>query len=144
MQSGIEREAQVGALFPVNLTEGNEMAAANEAERIFERLRTQLKARLGVEVYSSWFGRMKLAEASKGVVRLSVPTAFLKSWINGHYLDVIAELWRQEEPELFRIEIIVRSATRPPTMRLPSAILHISPSLFVLAPRCWPRATWDT
>ena len=89
------------------------MAAANEAERIFERLRTQLKARLGVEVYSSWFGRMKLAEASKGVVRLSVPTAFLKSWINGHYLDVIAELWRQEEPELFRIEIIVRSATRP-------------------------------
>ena len=113
MQSGIEREAQVGALFPVNLTEGNEMAAANEAERIFERLRTQLKARLGVEVYSSWFGRMKLAEASKGVVRLSVPTAFLKSWINGHYLDVIAELWRQEEPELFRIEIIVRSATRP-------------------------------
>ena len=113
MQSGIEREAQARALFPVNLTEGNEMAAANEAERIFERLRTQLKARLGIEVYSSWFGRMKLAEASKGVVRLSVPTAFLKSWINGHYLDVIAELWRQEEPELFRIEIIVRSATRP-------------------------------
>ncbi|MEP9386634.1 chromosomal replication initiator protein DnaA [Mesorhizobium sp. KR9-304] len=89
------------------------MVAASEAERIFERLRTQLKARLGTEVYSSWFGRMKLAEASKGVVRLSVPTAFLKSWINGHYLDVIAELWRQEEPELFRIEIIVRSATRP-------------------------------
>ena len=112
MQSGIEREAPGGRLFPVNLTEGNEMAAANDAEKIFERIRTQLKARLGGEVYSSWFGRMKLAEASKGVVRLSVPTAFLKSWINGHYLDLIAELWRHEEPELLRIEVVVRSATR--------------------------------
>jgi chromosomal replication initiator protein len=55
---------------------------------------------------------MKLAEASKGNIRLSVPTAFLKSWINGHYLDLIAELWRQEEPDLFRVEIVVRSATR--------------------------------
>ena len=112
MQSGIESGAHGGPLFPVNLTEGDEMATANDAEKIFERTRTQLKAKLGSEVYSSWFGRMKLAEASKGVVRLSVPTAFLKSWINGHYLDLIAELWRQEEPELFRIEIVVRSATR--------------------------------
>jgi len=112
MQSGIEREAHGGLSFPVKLTGGNEMAAANDADRIFERTRTQLKARLGGEVYSSWFGRMKLAEASKGVVRLSVPTAFLKSWINGHYLDLIAELWREEQPELLRIEIVVRSATR--------------------------------
>ena len=89
------------------------MAVPTDAERIFERVKTQLKARLGSEVYSSWFGRMKLAEASKGTARLSVPTAFLKSWINGHYIDLIAELWRQEEPDLFRIEIVVRSATRP-------------------------------
>ena len=113
MQSGIERGAHGGLLFPVNLTEGNEMAASNDAEKIFERIKDAVEGTgLGSEVYSSWFGRMKLAEASKGVVRMSVPTAFLKSWINGHYLDLIAELWRQEEPDLFRIEIIVRSATR--------------------------------
>jgi chromosomal replication initiator protein len=112
MQSGIEREALGGLLFPVKITGGNDMAAAHEAETIFERMRTQLKARLGGEVYSSWFGRMKVDEASKGIVRLSVPTAFLKSWINGHYLDLIAELWREEQPDLLRIEIVVRSATR--------------------------------
>ena len=53
------------------------MAASEDAEKIFERVKAQLKARLGGEVYSSWFGRMKLAEASKGIVRISVPTAFL-------------------------------------------------------------------
>ena len=81
-------------------------------EKTFERVKVQLKARLGGEVFSSWFGRMKLAEASKGVTRLSVPTAFLRSWINGHYLDLISELWRQEEPDVLKVEIIVRSATR--------------------------------
>ena len=87
---------------------------ASGAEQIFERIRTQLKARLGTEVYSSWFGRMKLAEASRGVVRLSVPTAFLRSWINGHYVDLIAELWKAEEPALLKLEIVVRSPTRHP------------------------------
>ena len=67
-----------------------------------------MKAKLGSEVYSSWFGRMKLTEAAKGFVRISVPTAFLKSWINSHYLDLITELWRQEEPELLKVEIIAQ------------------------------------
>lgn len=112
MHSGIEGDANYGFLFPINLTEGDEMAASSDAEKNFERVKAQLKARLGGEVYSSWFGRMKLAEASKGLVRISVPTAFLKSWINGHYLDLITELWRQQEPDLFKIDIVVRSATR--------------------------------
>lgn len=88
------------------------MAASSDAEQKFERVKAQLKARLGAEVYSSWFGRMKVAEASRGIVRISVPTAFLRSWINGHYLDLIAELWRHEDPDLLKIEIVVRTATR--------------------------------
>lgn len=78
----------------------------------FDRIKTQLKARLGTEVYSSWFARMKLVEATKDVVRISVPTAFLRSWINSHYLDVVHELWKQEEPSLKKVEVIVRTATR--------------------------------
>ena len=112
MQSGIEGGANGGLLLPINLIEGKDMAASSGAEKNFERVKAQLKARLGSEVYSSWFGRMKLAEASKGIVRISVPTAFLKSWINSHYLDLIGELWRQQDPDLFRIEIVARSATR--------------------------------
>lgn len=88
------------------------MATPADADQRFERVRAQLKARLGSEVYSSWFGRMQLAEASKGVVRMSVPTAFLRSWINGHYLDLVSELWKQESPDILKVEVIVRTATR--------------------------------
>ncbi len=113
MQSGIERELTGDLPFPGTFVGGHDMAASSDAEQKFERVKTQLKARLGAEVYSSWFGRMKVAEASRGIVRISVPTAFLRSWINGHYLDLIAELWKREDPEILKIEIVVRTATRP-------------------------------
>ena len=113
MHSGIEGRADYGLLFPRDLIEGNAMAAVGtEPDKTFDRVKTQLKARLGTEVFSSWFARMKLAENSKGVVRLSVPTAFLRSWINGHYLDLLGELWRQQEPDVIKIEVIVRTTTR--------------------------------
>jgi len=91
---------------------GDDMTQVDAATQTFERVKAQLKARLGTEVYSSWFQRMKLAEASKSLVRISVPTAFLRSWINSHYLDLIVELWRVEEPDLLKLEIVVRSAAR--------------------------------
>ena len=85
---------------------------SSSAAGIFERTKTQLKARLGKEVYASWFERMKLVEADSGVVRLSVPTTFLRSWITNHYLDLIHEIWSADSPGLLKVEILVRSAVR--------------------------------
>ncbi|PSJ57903.1 chromosomal replication initiator protein DnaA [Pseudaminobacter soli (ex Li et al. 2025)] len=112
MHNGIDKEAKSDFLFPVNLIEGNEMTGSSGAEKTFDRVKAQLKARLGSEVYSSWFGRMKLAEASKGLVRISVPTAFLRSWINSHYLELISEIWKAEDSEVLKVDIVVRTATR--------------------------------
>lgn len=80
--------------------------------KTFERVKTQLKARLGTEVYTSWFERMKLVDATSSIVRLSVPTTFLRSWISSHYLDLILELWKADTASILRIEIVVRSAVR--------------------------------
>ena len=118
MQSGVERETGGGFSFhnPA-ATRKEEGGSACGSTAVFDRVRAQLKARLGSEVYSSWFGRMKLAETSKGVVRISVPTAFLRAWINGHYLDLITELWKKEEPTVLKVEIVVRTATRSMPVR---------------------------
>ena len=88
------------------------MAHGGDAEDIFQRVLKKLKARVGSDVFNSWFVRMKLAEGSKSVVRLSVPTPFLRTWISSHYLKDIETLWREDNPDLMRLEIIVRSATR--------------------------------
>jgi chromosomal replication initiator protein len=79
---------------------------------LFERVSALLKAKVGADVYASWFGRLKLHSVSKSVVRLTVPTTFLKSWINNRYLDLITSLFQEEDREILKVEILVRSAAR--------------------------------
>ncbi|MBX3578250.1 MAG: chromosomal replication initiator protein DnaA [Rhizobiaceae bacterium] len=114
------------SLFQGDVFEGNsDMAASNsaDAERMFERVKAQLRARVGTEVFSSWFKQMKLEEMSGGVVRISVPTAFLRSWINSHYIDLLGELWRAERPNLLKVELVLRNATRPGRVTEPEQTL---------------------
>ncbi|MGO4565277.1 chromosomal replication initiator protein DnaA [Rhizobium sp. 2YAF20] len=79
---------------------------------LFERVSARLKAQVGPDVYASWFARLKLHSHSKSVVRLTVPTTFLKSWINNRYLDLITSLFQAEDAEILKVEILVRTATR--------------------------------
>jgi chromosomal replication initiator protein len=81
-------------------------------DALFERFSARLKAQVGPEVYASWFGRLKLHSNSKSVIRLSVPTTFLKSWINNRYLDLITSIFQAEDAEILKVEILVRTASR--------------------------------
>lgn len=81
-------------------------------DALFERFSARLKAQVGPDVYASWFGRLKLHSISKSVVRLSVPTTFLKSWINNRYLDLITSIFQAEDSEILKVEILVRTASR--------------------------------
>ena len=91
---------------------GAMMEPSGKPDDVFERVRAQLRARLGNEVFSNWFGQMKLAERSRSAVQLSVPTVFLRQWINAHYVELIGELWRKDEPSVLKVEVVVRSTTR--------------------------------
>jgi chromosomal replication initiator protein len=112
MKTGFAEEPRLGSFPTSALVQSGDVSASHRSDQAFERVKTQLKVQLGGEVYASWFGRMKLEEVSKGLVRLSVPTAFLKTWINSHYLDAISTLWKREDASVLRVEVIVRSATR--------------------------------
>lgn len=92
-----------------------------EAGRIFERVAARLKARIGKEAYMSWFGRLQLDEYGRNQVRLSVPTAFLRSWINNHYANLLCDLWKEENPDILRIDIVVRSMNRKAPLAAPAA-----------------------
>jgi chromosomal replication initiator protein len=74
------------------------------------RVKGRLRAEIGEDVFSSWFARMDLEGLQEGTVRLSVPTRFLKSWIQSHYAEKLLSCWQSEENEVNRIEVTVRSA----------------------------------
>ena len=82
---------------------------SSEKER-WGRVKQRLRVEVGDDVYSSWFARMDLDAIEGDVVRQSVPTRFLKSWIQAHYLEKVLACWKAEEPGLRRVELTVRTA----------------------------------
>jgi chromosomal replication initiator protein len=76
----------------------------------WSRVKQRLRAEVGDDIFSSWFARMELDGLDEDAVRLSVPTRFLKSWIQAHYAERVLACWRAEQPLLRRIEVMVRSA----------------------------------
>ncbi|MCQ0989437.1 chromosomal replication initiator protein DnaA [Jiella sp. LLJ827] len=77
-----------------------------------ERVKARLKAQLGQDIFMSWFQRMKLDNLGKGICQVSVPTAFLRSWIQSHYQELLTEIFADEVPGTLRVDIVVRSAVR--------------------------------
>lgn len=47
----------------------------------WQRVKERLRAELGEDIYTSWFGRMEFEAVEAGAVRVSVPTRFLRKWI---------------------------------------------------------------
>jgi chromosomal replication initiator protein len=74
------------------------------------RVKQRLRAELGEDIFSSWFARMDLDGIENGTARLSVPTRFLKSWIQGHYFERVLACWKSENPAIEIIDLVVRSA----------------------------------
>ena len=73
-----------------------------------------LRAKLGDDIFNSWFGRIELEAVAGGQVRLSVATRFLKSWIDAHYLGIITAALTAEFDEPVRIRVVVRDRTTIP------------------------------
>src|SRR5205085_899905 len=83
---------------------------SNGQQESWSRVKERLRADVGDDVYSSWFARMDLEAIEEGAVRLSVPTRFLKSWIQSHYAERVLACWQAQETKVTRVELIVRSA----------------------------------
>jgi chromosomal replication initiator protein len=85
--------------------------AANHAEA-WQRVCRRLRAELGEDVFNSWFGRLELDEIQDDIARLSVPTKFLKSWIQSHYTDRIVTALASEVVGVASLAIAVRTSGR--------------------------------
>jgi chromosomal replication initiator protein len=96
---------------------------SNADQESWSRVKERLRAEVGDDIYSSWFARMDLEAIEEGAVRLSVPTRFLKSWIQSHYAERVLACWQAQDAKVGRIELIVRSAV------LRSAVVKAKPEL---------------
>ncbi len=74
-------------------------------ETVAGRLRTEI----GEAAFQSWLKPMTVRSFADGIVRISVPTRFMRDWAAAHYQDRIGELWREENPGVEKIDVFVQS-----------------------------------
>ncbi len=67
-----------------------------------------LRARLGEEIYSSWFASMEFEDFDGRVVRATVPVKFLKNWIQNHYSDDLLQCCAEEFTGVERVDVALR------------------------------------
>ncbi len=77
------------------------------------RVRGRLRADVGDAAFRSWLKPLTMVGAKQGVVRMSVPTRFMRDWVVSHYAERIQNLWQEEGVGIVRVEIVVQPPPRP-------------------------------
>ena len=103
-------------------------AADQGAAETWARVKRRLRAELGEDIFSRWFGRLELDSVVDRCAYLTVPTRFLKSWIESHYTDRVLALYRAESTHLDRVVIAVRNGVcrDPSALRRPTEVSRLS------------------
>ncbi len=138
--------AEAYALYAIPRIQETEMSApahspsAGDHGAAWLRTQRRLRAELGEDIYLSWFARIELESLdAAGLAHLSVPTRFLKSWIQSHYADRILRAFQTEVPDVQRIELSLRTAGgRAPAPRSPApngAAVQVRPGAVTPAPQ---------
>ena len=67
-------------------------------------IQSQMKDKLGLEVYESWLKKINYVEEFNNYILLTVPTRFIRDWITSRYLDQILQIIRNYKKDIIRIE----------------------------------------
>jgi chromosomal replication initiator protein len=101
-----------------------------------QKVRKMLRARLGDDVYTSWFRSLEFDGVDHGTVRVSVPVKFLRNWIQSHYSDDLLACCKLEFEGVERIEVVLRQPGGGQPRQQPDPANR--------EPRLDPAATTDT
>ncbi len=94
------------------------MMATGELSQRWQRIAQRLRAELGDDLYTSWFARVEPEDLAEGRLSVSVPTRFLRSWIEAHYAARLQQASEAELGHLDSVQIHVRTH-RPVSRPMP-------------------------
>ena len=113
---------------------GSVLSQSMVTESSWSHVRERLRDRLGETAYRRWIEPVdgKVATGSNGLstLTMSVPTRFMRDWIEAHYGDVVRMMWRQVTKQDGEVEFVVvsplaqsvrPSIVMPTTSVMPSA-----------------------
>ena len=73
-----------------------------------QKTRAMLRARLGDDIFSSWFHTLEFESFEAKTVKVSVPVKFLRTWIQSHYADDLLACCRAEFKGAEKVDVVLR------------------------------------
>ena len=74
-------------------------------------IQSEMKNKLGLDVYESWLKKINFVEEFNNYLLLSVPTRFIRDWITSRYLDQILQSVKNHKKGIVRIEFKISEQT---------------------------------
>jgi len=81
------------------------------------KVRAMLRARLGEDIYMSWFNALEFDDFDGKTVTVSVPVKFLCNWIKSHYADDLLTCCQSEFKTAERVNVVLRQPGGGATQR---------------------------
>ncbi len=74
------------------------------------RIRSRLRAEYGEAAYRSWLKPLTLSGTSDEVVQLTVPTRFMRDWVEAQYGERLLSLWAGENASIKNVDILLEGS----------------------------------
>ena len=92
-----------------NTFTNNKLTNLKSEKLDWKMIETDMKNKLGIDIYESWLKKIIFVEEFHNYVLLSVPTRFIRDWITSRYLDQILQSIKNYKKEIIRIEFKIES-----------------------------------
>lgn len=80
---------------------------------LWKKVHASLRGEFGEAVFRSWLKPLTLQAYYHNTLEVSVPTRFMKDWIQTHYAERILAMCTEASPEVKRLEIVVVQSAIP-------------------------------
>ncbi len=109
-----------------------------EVAAAWARVRQNLRASAGQRLFDRWLKPMELvAPDGDGVVRLTLPSAFMTDWVRNHYAERLTHEFRAQLPQVR--DVVVETATALQARIVPPApMVDLVPAPITAAPIAAP------
>ncbi|MDA0654983.1 MAG: chromosomal replication initiator protein DnaA [Proteobacteria bacterium] len=93
------------------------------------RIRSRLRAEYGEAAYRSWLKPLTLSGYSGETVQLTVPTRFMRDWVEAQYGKRLIGLWASENTALKKVEILLEGSAAAQVAESQAAIFKTNPEI---------------
>jgi chromosomal replication initiator protein len=104
------------------------LSPSAEIVSTWKKVHAQMRQEFGEAIFRSWLKPLTLQAYYHGVMEISVPTRFMRDWVQNHYADRIQALCAAANADIKRVQFVVMQNTILEVVETPEERAAAAPS----------------